>query len=201
MKVVLIGAGGTIGKQITQALQASGAEIIAVGRSSGAYRADISKRESLREAFKKIGSFDAVVNASGDVAFAPLGKLSPDQWALSISSKFMGQVQVAEEAIPYLRDGGSITLVSGILSEDPIRAGVAATTVNRAVEGFAVAAAIELPRGIRINVVSPGMLKESEGAYGAFFPGHIAVPGAHVGQAFKKSVMGGQTGQIYKVFS
>lgn len=67
----------------------------------------------------------------------------------------MGQVNVALVAQEYLNDGGSITLTSGIVAEQPIRFGAAASMTNAAVEGFVRGAAIELARGVRINAVSP----------------------------------------------
>jgi hypothetical protein len=94
---------------------------------------------------------------------------------------------------------GSFTLISGVLDDEPIFAGVAASTVSGALEGFVRAAAIELPKGLRINVVSPTVLKESEAHYGSFVPGIIPVEGWKVGQAYKRSILGVQTGRVYKV--
>ena len=199
MKVILFGAAGTIGKEVRRTLEEAGHEIVTVGRKSGDFQADITSRDSLRALYKKLGSFDAVVNASGEVAFAPLADLNEAEWKLSLGSKLMGQINLVQEALPFINEKGSFTLVSGVLSEEPILAGVAATTVNRAIEGFAAAAAAELPKSLRINVVSPTVLKESEKSYGPFFPGFIPVEGWKVAQAFKKSVMGIQNGQVFKV--
>lgn len=200
MKVILFGANGTIGAAVRKALEAAGNEVIGVGRKSGAYQADITSRESLRDLYKKVGSFDAVVSASGEVAFAPLEKLGTEEWMHSLQSKFLGQVQLVQEAIPFIRENGSFTLVSGIVANEPIVAGAAASSVNRAIEGFVMAAAIELPKGLRINAVSPTVLEESMKAYGPFFPGFVPVPGARVAQAFVRSVLGPQTGKVYQVF-
>ena len=90
-------------------------------------------------------------------------------------------------------------MVSGILNDDPIFAGVAASTVSGALEAFVRAAAIELPKGLRINVVSPTMLKESESQFAQFFTGMIPVEGWKVGQAYKRAILGAQTGRVYKV--
>ena len=94
---------------------------------------------------------------------------------------------------------GSITLISGILSEEPINWGVSATTINGAIEHFVKAAACELPKGLRINVVSPTVLTESMDKYADFFPGFVPVPAAKVALAYQKSVLGVQTGQVFKV--
>jgi NAD(P)-dependent dehydrogenase (short-subunit alcohol dehydrogenase family) len=198
MKIIVIGASGTIGKAVSKRLEKAGHEVIRVGRKSGDFQANIEDRASLAALYKNIGSFDAVVNASGDVAFAPLEKLGAKEWELSLGSKFLGQVQLVQEALPYIRERGSFTLVSGVLSETPIFAGVAASAVNRAIEGFAMAAAAELPKGLRINVISPTVLLESMPVYGDFFPGFEPVPAEKVADAFLRSVNGVITGQVLK---
>ena len=200
MKIVLVGANGTIGKKILEAL-GPGHEIIKVGRSSGDLHADIADAKSVRALFEKIGKFDALVNASGDIAFAPFSELNQKHWETGFNSKLMGQVNLVTIGKDFITDGGSFTLTSGVLSSQYIAYGTSATAINRAVEGFAQAAASEIGRGIRINVVSPGMLQESEGAYGAYFPGHLPVPGAKVAQYFKRSVLGVETGKIYEVLA
>jgi NAD(P)-dependent dehydrogenase (short-subunit alcohol dehydrogenase family) len=111
----------------------------------------------------------------------------------------MGQVNLALCARDYLRDGGSITLMAGVLSQTPIAYGSSASMVNAAVESFVMAAAIEMPRGIRINAVSPTVFEESMESYGPFFRGHDPVPVARAARAFSRSVEGLQTGQTFRV--
>ena len=164
-------------------------------------RLGIADAKSVKAMFEKIGKFDALINASGDVAFAPFKDLNQDHWNVGINSKFLGQVNLVTIGKDYIKDGGSFTLTSGILSDEYIAYGTSATAINRAVEGFAQAAAAEIGRGIRINVVSPGMLAESEKAYGAFFPGHLPVQGSKVAQYFKRSLLGVETGQIFRVLA
>jgi NAD(P)-dependent dehydrogenase (short-subunit alcohol dehydrogenase family) len=197
MKVVLIGAGGKIGSAVAGAL--ADQELIRVGRSSGDHRADLSDRASLRALFQKVGRFDAVACASGHVAFAPFAELTPAQWRESLDGKLLGQIQLVQEALPFINEGGSFTLVSGILGDEPIRSGVAASTVNRALEGFVMAAAAELPKGLRINLVSPTLLEESKEDYAPFFPGFVPVEGWKVGQAYRKAILGIQTGRVFRV--
>jgi NAD(P)-dependent dehydrogenase (short-subunit alcohol dehydrogenase family) len=199
MKIIIVGAHGTLGKEVCAALQGPEHTLIKAGRKAGDARVDITNRASIRAMLHDAGRIDAIVNCAGTVAFAPLQEISEEQWQLTLNSKLMGQVQLAQEAIAHLNDGGSITLVSGILAEKPIRAGVAASLANRAIEGFVMAAATELPRGLRINVVSPTIVEESKQAYGHFFPGFIPVPAQKVGQAYKRCVMGVESGQILRV--
>ena len=199
MKIILIGANGTIGELVQTAMAGAGHEIVKVGRKSGDFQVDIESRESIRRLYQVVGSFDAVAIAAGEVVFAPLSQLTAENWQFSLGSKLMGQISLVQEAIPFINKRGSFTLVSGVLNEEPIFAGVAGATVSGALEGFVRAAAVELPKELRINVVNPTILKESEAHMGSFFPGVIPVEGWRVAQAYKRAILGVQTGRVYKV--
>ena len=199
MKVIVIGATGTVGKAVVEQLGLRH-DIVAVGSSSGQYQADIGDIAQVRAVFEKIGKADAVVVAAGALAFAPLAEFTPEQFRVGLDSKLMGQVNVALVAREYLNDGGSITLTSGIVAEQPIRNGASATMVNAAVEGFVRAAAIELQRGQRINAVSPTVLEESMDSYGPFFIGFEPVAGKRAALSYARSVDGAQTGQVYRAW-
>lgn len=204
LRILLVGASGTIGQAIKAEL-APRHEIITAGRSSGDIRIDIADAKSIVAALGKTGELDAVVCAAGHVTFAPLAEFKPANigeslHTLGLSDKLMGQVNLALAARDVLKPGGSITLTSGILSERFIAAGHSASMVNGAIECFARAAAVELKNDLRINVVSPALLLESVPKFGAFFRGHEPVPAARVALAYSRSVEGLETGQVYKVF-
>ena len=199
MKIVLIGANGKIGELVQTAMAGAGHEIVKVGRKSGDLQVDIESRESIRQLYQVVGSFDAVAVAAGEVVFAPLSKLTAENWQFSLGSKLMGQISLVQEAIPFINERGSFTLVSGVLNDEPIFAGVAASTVSGALEGFVRATAIELPKGLRINLVNPTILEESVPSMGSFFHGVIPVEGWKVAQAYKRAILGAQTGRVYKV--
>ncbi|HDZ8842656.1 TPA: short chain dehydrogenase [Aeromonas dhakensis] len=198
MKIVIVGASGTIGSAVSDLL-AKDHQVIRVGHSQGDARVDMRDPASIRGLFAKLGQFDSLVVASGSAAFNALTEMTDEEWQLGIQSKLMGQINLTRAAIPHLNDKGSITLISGILSEEPINWGASVTTINGAVEHFVKAAACELPRGLRINVVSPTVLAESMDKYASFFPGFVPVPAARVAQAYQKSVLGVQTGQVFRV--
>jgi len=198
LKVVVLGASGTIGKELVKNLESNGYAVIPVSRNSGEYRADIQDKQSLENLFKSIGNFHAVANAAGEVAFGPLLGLTDEDFAYSIGNKLMGQVNVIRTALPYLADGGSLTLISGILTDEPIPGGTIATLVNSGIEGFVKAVAHELPKGIRINCISPTVVSESE-AFLPFFPGFIPVDAWKVAKAYERAISGIITGRIIKV--
>ena len=199
MKVIVIGATGAVGKAVVAEL-GQRHEVVTVGARGGQLQVDFADIASVRSLFAKVGKVDAVVVAAGSLHFAPLASFTPEQFYVGLNSKLMGQVNVALVAQEYLNDGGSITLTSGIVAEQPIRNGASASMVNSAVEGFVRGAAIELPRGLRINVVSPTVLQESMDSYGPFFIGFEPIAASRAALSYARSVDGAQTGQVYKAW-
>jgi NAD(P)-dependent dehydrogenase (short-subunit alcohol dehydrogenase family) len=198
MKILIVGGTGTIGKFVAAALSERH-EIVKAGSKSGDVQVDIKDSGSIRKMFDKIGKIDAVVATAGHVHFGEFAKMTEKEFAIGLNDKLMGQVNLVLIGRDFVKDGGSFTLTSGVLSHDPIRLGVGASLVNGAIDCFARAAALELPRGIRINSISPGVLEESLPSYGPYFLGHEAVPGKRVANAYVKSVEGLLTGQVISV--
>lgn len=196
MKILLIGAGGTIGSAIDKELSQRH-EVIRIGRNSGDLQVDISDSASIRKLFEQTGKFDALVCAAGNVTFAPLDEMSEESFALGLKDKLMGQVNLLLIGREFANDGASFTFTTGVLSHDPIRSGASAALVNGALDSFVRAAAIELPRGLRVNSISPTVLLEAMGSYAPYFRGYKPVPAADVALAYAKSVEGLQTGQTF----
>lgn len=195
MKIILIGAAGDIGRAVNAELSTRH-EIIRAGRTGGDVTVDVADRASIEAMYRSVGPVDAVVSATGSVHFAPLTEISHDQFMIGLRNKLMGQINLVLAGLDHVADGGSFTLTSGVLDRDPVRSGVNAATANGGLQGFVTGAAIEMPRGQRINVVSPGLLEVSEARYGAFFPGQERVTSDRVGRAYAKSVEGAVSGQV-----
>lgn len=198
MKIIVIGGTGTIGKLVCDALRGRH-EVVTAGSKSGDLRVDTGDSASISKMFETLGRFDALVSAAGKVHYGELSKMTEAEMQVGLRSKLMGQVNLVLIGQHFVNDGGSFTLTSGILNHDPIRYGAAAALVNGALDAFVFGAAIEMERGVRINVVSPGLLTESLPVYGDYFPGHETVPGARVAKAYVKSIEGRQTGQVFRV--
>lgn len=198
MKILLIGAGGTIGSAVDKELSQRH-EIVRIGRKSGDFQVDISDSASIRKLFEQTGKFDALICAAGNVTFAPLAEMTEESFALGLKDKLMGQVNLLLIGREYANDGASFTFTTGVLSHDPIRSGASAALVNGALDSFVRAAAIELPRGLRVNSISPNVLVEAMGKYAPYFRGFKPVPAADVALAYTKSVEGLQTGQTIHV--
>jgi NAD(P)-dependent dehydrogenase (short-subunit alcohol dehydrogenase family) len=198
MKILLIGASGTIGSAVAEELAPRHA-IVRIGRRSGEEQVDISDSASIRKLFERVGAFDALVCAAGNVTFAALGEMSASDFALGLQDKLMGQVNLLLIGREFASEGASFTFTSGVLSHEPIRTGASASLVNGAVDAFVRAAAIEMPRGMRVNSVSPTVVVEAMASYASYFRGFKPVPAAEVALAYAKSVEGLQTGQNYRV--
>ena len=195
MRILVIGATGLVGGAAADALEAYGDEVLRASKSSE-LAVDLTDAASITALFERVGSVDAVVSAVGSVPFKPLAELTGEDYLSAYRGKVAAQVDVVRIGTAHVADGGSITLTTGILAREPILTGAAAALANGALESFVISAAAELPRGLRINAVSPTVLTEATG-YHAFFPGFPPVSAADVGQAFVRSVHGVQTGQVF----
>lgn len=197
MKIIIVGATGTIGRHITTALEKEH-EVIKAGSKSGDLQVDISSPASITKFYEQAGSFDALISATGHGHFGPLASMTDKDFKVGIDGKLMGQVNLVLIGQQYINPKGSFTITSGSLSEDPIFAGVNLSTINGALDSFVKSAAIELANGVRINAVSPAVVEESPEFF-PYFPGQFPVTMTSVTQAYIRSVLGAQTGQIYKV--
>lgn len=193
MKVIVIGASGTIGAAVAQALAAKKHEVIGASRR-GEVRVTLEDEASIRAMFDRIGDANAVICCAGNAVFKPLAALTDADYELGLRSKLMGQVTVARIAKDRLRDGGSITLTTGVLAGEPMPGSAAISLVNAGLNGFVRAAALEMPRGMRINAVSPPWVTETLRQLG--MDPSIGLPAAKVAQAYVASAEGNDQGAI-----
>lgn len=200
MNILVVGGTGTIGKAVVAELSARHTIVIA-GRQSGDVLVDITDNASIENMYKQAGKVEAVVSVAGNVHFGALSQLKAEHFAIGLQSKLMGQINLVLLGLAYVNEGGSFTLTSGILNRDPIIYGAPAAMVNGGLEGFVKSAALEMPKNMRINVISPTVLLESMPKYAPYFRGFMPVAAARVALAYSKSVEGAQTGQVYEVNS
>ena len=193
MKLILIGATGTIGHEVAAALSQRH-EIVSVTRHSEPVRADITSSASVRALFEAVGPVDGVICASGAARFKPLAQLDEEDFAFCLHNKLMGQVNLVREGLRRVRDGGVIVVTSGILSRLPARGGSAISMVNAGIEAFVRAAALEASRGLRVNVVSPPWVAETLTKLGMDPKGGL--PASIVAQAYVRAVEGSMTGAV-----
>ena len=193
MRICVVGGTGLIGSAVADALE-DRHEVIRVGNSSGEYRVDLGSKESIEELYGEMGPVDAVASAAGRAAFGPLGELSDGDFRLGLENKFAGQANLVRVGLDHVNDGGSFTLVSGILSREPTPGSAAVSPANAALEAFVRAAALEMPRGLRVNVISPPWVAETLEELGRDpSPG---MPAAEVANAYVEGIEGDRNGDV-----
>lgn len=196
MRVIVIGASGIIGQAVATAL-AEHHDVVRVARNSGNARIDITSIESIERFFQDIGPFDAVVSTAGSAKFGPFANLTVADFILGLTDKLMGQINLVRIGSRYINDNGSFTLTSGVLSQEPIPGSAAISPINGALESFARAAALELPRGIRINAVSPIWVTETLEKLG--MDTNAGLSAAQTAHTYVASVEGTDTGKTLDV--
>ena len=191
MRILIIGATGTIGRAVVAAL-AAGNEIIGASRKSEAAPVDIADPGSIQAMYRRVGKVDAIVCAAGQAKFSPLTQLSDADFRFCLDNKLMGQVNVVRFGLEHVADRGSFTVTSGILARSPMAGSGAISLVNAGLEGFVRAAALEAPRGIRVNVVSPPWVRET--LIALKMDPSDGLPADAVARSYTRSVNGTETG-------
>jgi NAD(P)-dependent dehydrogenase (short-subunit alcohol dehydrogenase family) len=199
MKILIIGGNGTIGKKVSAHFLKKHQVLIA-GRNSGDINVDIAEKKSIKVMFESVGNLDAVVCIAGEAKWAPFDALTEEDYYIGLRSKLMGQVNLVGIGQQYLNKGGSFTLTTGILADHPVDMTTSPAMVNGAIHSFVKAVSLELKNGIRINVVSSGLVEDSVTKYEAYFPGHNPIPMKKVINGYVKSVEGKGTGEIIKMY-
>jgi NAD(P)-dependent dehydrogenase (short-subunit alcohol dehydrogenase family) len=190
MKILVVGASGTIGGAVVSAF-GSRHEVICASRNEDV-RVDLSDPNSIKSMYEAVENIDAVVSAAGTGAFKPLDQLTDEDFESSLGNKLMGQINLVRYGRSHLNDNGSFTLVSGILAHRPNPGTVLISVINSGVEAFARAMALDMPRGQRINVVCPPLVKETAEKMGW---GEGAMTADEVAQYYVQSVEGDLNGE------
>jgi len=200
MKILIVGGKGTIGKKVSEYFSQNN-EVIIAGRKNGDVLVDISNSESIVGMFKIIGKIDAIICTAGIAKWAPFNEMTEEDYYIGLNNKLMGQVNLIRIGRDYLNQGGSVTLTTGILADDPVPMTTAAAMVNGAIHSFIKAVVLEIEKGIRINVVAPGLVEDSAIKFKAYFPGYSAIPMNRVVNGYIRSVEGKGTGEVIRIYS
>lgn len=196
MKMIIVGATGTMGRHLTNAFKKEN-EVITAASKDGDIRVDITSTASIKNMYQQVGTFDALISTAGPTFVGPWSKMTDKEFRKGVEGKMMGQINLVLIGQHYINPKGSFSLITGALTHDPQKNFANAAAANGAVEAFVRAAAIELENGIRINAVSPTVIENSP-QYFPFFPGDIPVTMQQLEFGFRKAVFGANTGQVIK---
>jgi len=197
MKILIIGGNGTIGKPVTAHFKKDN-EVIVAGRNSGDVTVDIADSTSIKSMFEQTGELDAIVCIAGEAKWAAFNQLSEEDYYIGLKSKLMGQVNLVRIGRNHLKAGGSITLSTGVLADQPVAMTTSAAMVNGGIHSFVKAAVLEIENGVRVNVVCLGLVEDSYEKYKTYFPGANPLPMKRVVNAYVNSVMGKNNGEIIR---
>ncbi|KRB54028.1 short chain dehydrogenase [Flavobacterium sp. Root186] len=184
MRILLIGANGTIGKILNPAL-AKNHEIISAGRNSGDFKIDLSDLNSIEKLFSEVKNIDSCICVAGDCYTGDLHSLDEEKLNIGIQNKLLGQVNLVLIGQKYLNEHGSFVLTSGKMADKPVKNNVSKAIVNGGINSFVLSASLELERGIRINAISPAKV--------------LDIPAEDLIKAYTKSIEGAINGEIIKV--
>ncbi len=199
MKILIVGGKGTIGRKVSNHLSKKH-DVVVAGRTSGDVTVDITDIQSIEAMFASVGKVDAVVCIAGDAKWAAFDTMTEEDFYIGLRSKLMGQVNLVRIGQSYLNADGSFTLSTGILADHPVDMTTSAAMVNGGIHSFVKAVSLELKNGIRINVVSSGLVEDAVDKYEAYFPGHNPIPMKKVVNGYAKSIEGKGTGEIIRMY-
>jgi NAD(P)-dependent dehydrogenase (short-subunit alcohol dehydrogenase family) len=193
VKVVVIGATGTVGGAVADAL-AERHDVVRASRR-GDPQVDVGDPESITRLFASVPDVDAVVCCAASAPLSPLADQSDEELRRSVHAKLFGQIDLIRQGARYVRDGGSITVTSGAIP-DGLEGAAGGALVNAGLNAFVHAVAAEIPRGIRVNAVSPGWVRESLEELG--MDGSEGTPAADVARAYVEAVQGTAHGEAIR---
>jgi NAD(P)-dependent dehydrogenase (short-subunit alcohol dehydrogenase family) len=195
MKIAVLGASGKIGSQVVEQLSTRGHEVISIGARSGDHKVDYTDAAAVEAMLELIAPLDAiVVSVGGDSAFKPYNTLTDEDFLLAAERKLIAQFRIVRLAEKYVGDNGSVTLTSGFLSHYPNPHSIATGPFNAAIDTFVQQSAEHLPRGLRVNVVSPAPVVEPDQVKEGL------VSAAQVAEFFVESIEGQATGTVFQAW-
>ncbi|NML39600.1 short chain dehydrogenase [Chitinophaga sp. G-6-1-13] len=198
MKIIIVGATGTMGKYLTKALR-NEHDVVTAATKEADVQIDITSTVSIENMYKQVGPFDALISTAGPTYVGPWSRMTDKEFRKGVEGKMMGQINLVLIGQHYINPKGSFALITGALTHEPQLNFANASAANGAVEGFVRAAAIELGNGIRINAVSPTVIEDSP-QYFPYFPGDVPVTMQQLEFGFRKAIFGAGTGQVIKPY-
>ncbi|WP_370936973.1 short chain dehydrogenase [Amycolatopsis sp. cg13] len=201
MKILVVGGAGTIGRRLVPELRSRGHEVVVAGRTSGEVRVDLAEPETIAAMYRAVGAVEAVVSIAAHGALDEFATLTSAELHENLRAKFYGQVELVLQGQHHAADGASFTLTSGIFADQAWPHVTGGGVISGALHSFVLSAAIELPRGMRVNAVSPTLIGDSVDAFSEHFPGMRPVPMDEVVRHYLNCVESDITGTVVRAYA
>jgi NAD(P)-dependent dehydrogenase (short-subunit alcohol dehydrogenase family) len=170
------------------------------GRTSGDVHVDLTSHSTIEAMYREVGAVDGVVSIAAHGALDEFTTLTSEALYENMRAKFFGQADLVLTGQHHCADGASFTLTSGIFADQAWPHATGGGVISGALHSFVLSAAIELPRDMRINVVSPTMIDDSVDAFAEHFPGMRPVPMDGLVSHYLHCVEGDDTGRIIRAY-
>jgi NAD(P)-dependent dehydrogenase (short-subunit alcohol dehydrogenase family) len=160
---VILGGTHGMGEATAALLRTQGVDVLVTGRSSGDVHVDLTRLadlDALAEAVReRFGQVDLLHVNAGFARLEPLHAVTEAVYDRTFDVNTKGAFFAVQRLAPLVRDGGAIVFTSSVADQggapDMLVYGAAKAAARSLVSGFAAAL---LPRGIRVNAVSPGFI-------------------------------------------
>lgn len=173
---LVLGAFGGIGSELTRLLEASGARVAVAGydvararelgleAASGQFDLDATDFEAVdrvvQETLSTEGRLDGVANCVGSLLLKPAHLTTPEDWQFTLDTNLGSAFSVVRATGRHMKDGGSVVMVSSAAARIGIPNHEAIAAAKAGVIGLMrSAAATYASRGLRFNVVAPGLVQ------------------------------------------
>lgn len=160
---VVVGGTHGMGEATARLLRDEGADVLVTGRRSGDVHLDLTDLrglDALADAVRsRFGQVDLLHLNAGYAQLEPYDAVTEERYDRTFAVNTRGLFFAVQRLAPLVRDGGAIVVTSSVAdqggSPDMLVYGAAKAAARSLVAGFAAAL---LPRGIRVNAVSPGFI-------------------------------------------
>ncbi|MFK3979108.1 SDR family oxidoreductase [Micromonospora sp. NPDC050397] len=126
---------------------------------SAGYAANLTEPADVARLFADLGPFDHLVYTAGEpLALMSLDTLDLDAARTAFELRYFAALSTINAAIPFLRPGGSITLITGTAKDRPSPGWSVASSITGAIDALVRALAVELAP-VRVNAVSAGVIR------------------------------------------
>ena len=190
MRILVVGASGTIGSAVAGDLDDRGHIVLGASRHTARYEVDVHDLESVRALLERIRAVDALVCAAGEAIYEALGPGDIGGFDATLEQSVADQIQLVDEASKRVRE--CIVLTAGMVAVEA-NGSVATAMTDGALERF-VRKMTLVRRRPRINVVSPPLVHETARKLG--IAADVGVPAGRVATLYRRAIEEDLRGEV-----